>query len=229
MSSWHTSFSTAASGQAANGSAGAPEAAADSGEAGASGQAAQGEAAGSSGEEEVTPMTPEETVARLEELEQLLGHEQTHAKEAKDQMLLCLADMENLRARSAQQVENNRKFAIQGFVKQVLEVADNLERAAEAVPQAALTSSDAAELQKQLTMLLEGVQMTQRVLNHALKMNGVESYRPHGEQFDPNLHSALFQLPDPSKTPGTVSVVAKTGYKMHDRVLRAAEVGVVAG
>lgn len=54
---------------------------------------------------------------------------------------------------------------LQGFVKQVLEVADNLERAAEAVPQAALTSSDAAELQKQLTMLLEGVQMTQRVLN----------------------------------------------------------------
>ena len=43
----------------------------------------------------------------------------------------------------------------------------------------------------------------------ALKMNGVEPYRPEGEQFDPNLHSALFQIPDPSKQPGTISVVAK--------------------
>ena len=55
---------------------------------------------------------------------------------------------------------------LQGFVKQILDVADNLERASEAVPAAALSSDDAVDLQKQLLMLLEGVQMTQRVLNH---------------------------------------------------------------
>ena len=74
LSSWHAAYSSAASGQTADGGAAEPG---SSGEAGVRG-GSSGEAAGSGGEEEVTPMTAEETVARLEELEELLGHEQHH-------------------------------------------------------------------------------------------------------------------------------------------------------
>ena len=125
----------------------------------------------------------------------------------------------------------------------MLDVADNLERAAGAVPEAAMGDGwevDAAEVQKQLRTLLEGVKMTQQVLNQvtlvphmqlawrvrrllrevanitdsclllqAFRLNGVEPFRPEGEKFDPNQHEALFQLPDPSKEPGTVGVVTK--------------------
>ncbi|KAL0033759.1 hypothetical protein WJX77_004249 [Trebouxia sp. C0004] len=61
---------------------------------------------------------------------------------------------------------------------------------------------------------------------HALKQNGVEKFTPLGEKFDPNMHSALFQLPDAQKEAGTVVAVTKSGYSLNGRVVRAAEVGV---
>lgn len=150
--------------------------------------------------------------------------------DSKDQVLRTLADMENLRERSARQIETNKQFAVQGFAKSLLDVADNLERAAGAVPTDAVTldsNLSVEEVVKHLRTLLEGVQLTNKQLMTALKSNGVSKYEALGKKFDPNLHSALFELPDSSKTPGTIGVVTKSGYKLNDRVLRAAEVGVV--
>jgi len=129
-----------------------------------------GEQAGavdSTGQEDLPPLTPEELAAQFQRVEEQLEEHKQQVKELKDKLLLSYADMENLRTRSAQQVETNRKFAVQGFVKDLLDVADNLERAADAVPSAALTGSDVSpsDIQKQLRILLEGVQMTQKVLN----------------------------------------------------------------
>ncbi|KAF7140369.1 hypothetical protein RHSIM_Rhsim06G0223200 [Rhododendron simsii] len=77
-----------------------------------------------------------------------------------------------------------------------------------------------------LKTLLEGVDMTEKQLLEVFKTSGVEKYDPTNEQFDPNRHNAAFQVPDASKPPGTIAIVLKPGYMLHDRVLRPAEVGV---
>ena len=69
--------------------------------------------------------------------------------------------------------------------------------------------------------------MTDDILMKLLGKEGVTRYDPVGDMFDPNLHNALFQVPDGTKEPGTIAVVIKKGYMLHDRPVRAAEVGVV--
>jgi len=152
-------------------------------------------------------------------------------QELKDRLVRTLADMENLRDRTSKQLEEARKFATQGLVKSLLDVADNLERAASSV----LKDVDAAELDVEKALgllhgLKDGVVMTDGILMRILEKEGVTRYDPAGEEFDPNLHDALFEVPAGGDAkPGTVAVVVKKGYMMHDRAVRAAEVGVVKG
>ncbi|KAG2428900.1 hypothetical protein HYH02_014222 [Chlamydomonas schloesseri] len=147
-----------------------------------------------------------------------------------DSLKRTLAEMENLRARTAREVDVSKKFAIQGFVKSLLDVPDNLERAASVVPAEALKEDGGVppeKLRNLLSGLLEGVRATENILLKVLKQNGVERYDAAGQPFDPNLHNALFDIPDPTKENNTVAVVTKKGYKLNDRVIRPAEVGVV--
>lgn len=165
--------------------------------------------------------------------DQLLAERDQQVAEYKDKLVRVLADMENLRDRTTRQAEQSRQFAIQGFVKSLLDVADNLERAAGSVTEESLQglASDGKKLtvtqsQKLLKGLLDGVTLTDRILIQALKQNGVEKFSPLGDKFDPNIHSALFQIPDAQKEAGTVLVVTKSGYTLNGRVVRPAEVGV---
>jgi len=80
-----------------------------------------------------------------------------------------------------------------------------------------------------LKSLHEGIEMTEKQMLSVLKKNGVERFDPTDQPFDPNLHEARFEVPVPDKEPGTVVVVTKVGYTLHDRVIRPAEVGVVPG
>ena len=152
--------------------------------------------------------------------------------DTKDALLRVLADMENLRGRTAKQVESSQKFAVQGLVKSLLDVSDNLDRALGAVPpemlRPGLAEEDAARAPELLRSLHEGVQMTGGGLQQAFKQNKVEKFEPaEGDEFDPNLHNALFEVPAPEGQPvGRVAVVTKAGFTLHDRVLRPAEVGV---
>jgi molecular chaperone GrpE len=119
---------------------------------------------------------------------------------------------------------------LQSFAKGLLDVADNLGRAAVAVPEEFRKSDgpeDPSGAAKLLISLLLGVEMTEKQLIQVFKANGLERYESLGDPFDPNLHSAVFEVEDLSKTPGTVAIVLKVGYKLHDRVIRPAEVGVV--
>lgn len=77
-----------------------------------------------------------------------------------------------------------------------------------------------------LQELHTGVEMTQRLLLQTLFKYHVKPFDPTGDRFDPNLHEALYQAPIPGKEPGTVFDCQKVGYKIKDRVLRAAQVGV---
>ena len=77
--------------------------------------------------------------------------------------------------------------------------------------------------------LVVGIDMTEKGLQKAFLAHGVVKYAAVGDVFDPLLHDALFQVPDPTKKAGTIAQVLKTGYKLKDRVIRAAQVGTAIG
>lgn len=119
------------------------------------------------------------------------------------------------------EVNDAKQYGIQNFVKDLLEVADVLGKATESVPK------DALENNSHLKSLYQGLQMTEAQLLSVFKRYGVTQMDPLGEKFNPNHHEALFELQDPSKEPGTVGIVTKIGYKLQERVVRPALVGVV--
>lgn len=146
------------------------------------------------------------------------------ASEARDRMLRTLAEMENLRKRTAREVADARMYGITGFARDVLDIADNLQRALDAVPAEARAAADPG-----LTALMEGVELTERSLLNALEKHGVKKFDPAGQKFDPNFQQAMFEVPDPSVPAGTVVQVIQAGYTIGDRVLRPALVGVAKG
>ncbi len=147
---------------------------------------------------------------------------QGEIKALKDQLLRSYAEQENTRNIARRDVVEARQFAIKSFAKSLLEVSDNLQRALDSVPVGDLGSN------AQLKLLHEGIEMTNVGLLKALEANGVKKYcEAPGDKFNPSLHNALMQYPDPTKEPDTVGQVIKVGFTLNDRVLRPAEVGVV--
>src|SRR4029077_7530229 len=153
------------------------------------------------------------------------------AADARDKMLRTLAEMENLRKRTAKEVADARSYGITGFARDVLDIADNLQRALDAVPAEAKAAADPG-----LKALIEGVELTERSLLNTLEKNGVkrfdpsgEKFDPSGEKFDPNFQQAMYEVPDPSVPSGTVVQVVQAGYMIGERVLRPALVGVSKG
>ncbi|HWV97880.1 MAG TPA: nucleotide exchange factor GrpE [Xanthobacteraceae bacterium] len=146
------------------------------------------------------------------------------AADARDKMLRTLAEMENLRKRTAREVADARMYGITGFARDVLEIADNLQRALDAVPAEARAAADPG-----LKALMEGVELTERSLLNALEKNGVKKFDPAGQKFDPNFQQAMFEVPDASVPAGTVVQVIQAGYMIGERVLRPALVGVAKG
>ncbi len=155
------------------------------------------------------------------------GSVEALAKEAadwRDKMLRTLAEMENLRKRTAREVSDARSYGITGFARDVLDIADNLQRALDAVPAETRESAD-----PMLKTLIEGVELTERSLLNALEKNGVRKFDPTGEKFNPNFQQAMYEVPDPSVPAGTVVQVVQAGYMIGERVLRPALVGVSKG
>jgi molecular chaperone GrpE len=144
--------------------------------------------------------------------------------EAKDRMLRTLAEMENLRKRTQREVTDARTYGITAFARDVLDIADNLQRALDAVPMEAREAADPG-----LKALIEGVELTERSLHKTLEKNGVSRLDPLGEKFDPNFHQAMYEVPDSSVPTGTVVQVVQGGYTIGERVLRPALVAVAKG
>jgi len=146
------------------------------------------------------------------------------AAELKDKLLRTLADMENLRRRTEREVADARAYGIAAFARDMLAVADNMNRA--------LHTSDAEELARQdgpVKALLEGIELTERGLHDALAKHGIKKVDPLGERFDPNRHQAMYEVPDPSVPAGQVMQVVQAGYMIGERVLRPALVAVSKG
>jgi molecular chaperone GrpE len=146
------------------------------------------------------------------------------AAESRDKMLRTLAEMENLRKRTAKEVADARAYGITGFARDILDIADNLQRALDALPAELKASADPA-----LKAFSEGVELTERSLLNTLEKNGVKKFDPSGEKFNPNFQQAMYEVPDASVPSGTVVQVVQAGYTIGERVLRPALVGVSKG
>ncbi|XP_075425921.1 grpE protein homolog 1, mitochondrial [Ascaphus truei] len=145
-------------------------------------------------------------------------------KDITDKYKRALADTENLRQRSHKLAEEAKLYGIQGFCKDLLEVADILEKATESVPKEEIKADN-----PHLKSLYEGLVMTEVQMQKVLNKHGVFKLNPVGAKFDPYEHEALFHAPVEGKQPGTIALVTKVGYKLHERTLRPALVGVVKG
>jgi molecular chaperone GrpE len=153
--------------------------------------------------------SPEARIAALE----------AEIAEQKDLLLRALAETENVRRRAQREREDASKYAVAGFAKDLLSVADNLRRALESLPE--------SEVRDERTRsLLEGVAATERELLGVFERHGVKRVDPEGERFDHNFHQAIFEAERLGKPGGTVIEVLQPGYVLHDRLLRPAMVGV---
>ncbi|MGA8650006.1 MAG: nucleotide exchange factor GrpE [Xanthobacteraceae bacterium] len=146
------------------------------------------------------------------------------AAEFKDRLLRTLAEMENLRKRTEREVTEARLYGAASFARDLLGVADNMRRALDAVSPEMRASAEAG-----VKALIDGVELTERELLKALEKNGVRQFSPRGEKFDPNVHQAMFEVPNPSVPAGSVVEVVAPGYMIGERVLRPAMVGVSKG
>jgi molecular chaperone GrpE len=146
------------------------------------------------------------------------------AAELRDRLLRTLAEMENLRKRTEREVAGSRAYGVASFARDMLGVADNMRRALEAVSPELRASAEPG-----VKALIDGVELTERELIKALEKNGVRQFTPRGEKFDPNVHQAMFEVPDPTIPAGSVVEVVQPGYMIGERVLRPALVGVSKG
>lgn len=168
--------------------------------------------------DETATLSPEEIIqANFAKIE-------AERDDLKDKLLRTLADMENLRRRTEREIADAKTYAVTSFARDMLGAADNLRRAQESLPDSARSTEEPA-----LKALIEGVDLTERDLLKTLERHGVRKIEPLGEKFDPNMHQAMFEAPDPEVAKGLVSKVVQSGYKIGERVLRPALVGISAG
>uniref|UniRef100_W5L5S1 GrpE protein homolog n=1 Tax=Astyanax mexicanus TaxID=7994 RepID=W5L5S1_ASTMX len=172
---------------------------------------------GAGSEEENGAQKPEPSPA-----EKALTEEKIQLEEQVKDLTRALADTENIRQRSQKMIDEAKLYGIQGFCKDLLEVADILEKATESVPKEEVTSAN-----PHLKNLYDGLVMTEVQIQKVFSKHGLVKLDPVGQKFDPYEHEALFHAPVEGKEPGTVALVTKVGYKIHGRTLRPALVGVV--
>lgn len=183
--------------------------------------------AASEANDERARMAPSEAEAAAEAIQAAAMQIETLTDEVtslKDRLLREMAEMENLRRRSAKEKADANKFAITGFARDMISVGDNLNRALQALP--ADVRQNAAE---EIKNLFTGVEMTNQEMLNVFDRHGIKQVNPLDEKFNPNFHQAMFEVPNAEIANGTVVEVVQVGYAIGDRVLRPALVGVSKG
>jgi molecular chaperone GrpE len=175
---------------------------------------AEADPAGGEAPAEAESEAPSERSSREIELEAELAA-------TKERLLRALADTENLRRRAAREVEEAHKYAITGFARELLEVADNLSRALVSIPPRARDEIDFVR------NLADGVAITEKSLLTSFERHQIAKVMPElGSRFDHNLHQAMLEVETGDYPPGTIAQVMQPGYVIADRLLRPALVGV---
>jgi len=141
---------------------------------------------------------------------------ETRVEELKEELIRSQADLQNARRRAERDVVNAHKYAVEKFVKDLLAVLDSMDRALELAE-----TTEGFD-----TAMLEGTQMTHKLLIDTAGRHGVEPINPVGEAFDPQEHQAMGMVESADHEPNTVMAVVQKGYKLEGRVIRAAMVMV---
>ncbi len=145
-------------------------------------------------------------------LREALAAAEAALETARDQALRAQAEADNTRRRTAREMENARKFAVERLAADLLPAIDSFERAVEAARAASETTA------------AEGVELSLKLLTGALEKAGVNVVDPLGAPFDPRFHEAISMVENPKAEPGSVTQVVQKGYVLNERVVRAAMV-----
>ncbi len=140
--------------------------------------------------------------------------------ELNDRLLRMAAEIENLRKRSLKEREDAIKYSTTKFARDIITVADDLERAIESIQGIDFETNDT------MKTLYDGVEITLRSLTQIFSRNGIERFDPLGEKFDPTMHEAMFEVPNSENESGIIVHLVEPGYRLNDRILRPARVGV---
>lgn len=163
-------------------------------------------------EEEVTPVETEENSESVEEAEE--SQLEKDFLKLKDDYIRLYAEMDNMKKRAQAETEKTIKFAVSSFAKELLGVADNLERAIAAM----------ADQKESCAELLKGVELTQSELTKVFEKFGIKRFNHVGQKFDPNFERVVQEIDDKKAESGTILSELQAGYTIHDRILREAMV-----
>lgn len=163
-------------------------------------------------EAEVTAGWPDDPA----ELVRMIEEERARTEAMRDQLLRARAEVENISRRKAKEVENAHKFALENFVRELLQVRDSLE----------LGQSAAHEPDADLPRLREGMDLTVKLLGDVMSKFAVELIDPMHQPFNPDFHQAMSMQPRADVEPNTVVAVIQRGYTLNGRLVRPALVMV---
>lgn len=139
-------------------------------------------------------------------------------EDLKRQLLYAQAEAQNVRRRMEKDALDARTYAVTGFARDILSVADNLSRALAALPPS-LREEEGTKV------LVTGIEMTAKELENIFQRNGITRIETVGAKLDPNRHQAMIEMPS-DQPPGTIVQEMQAGYMIKDRLLRPAMVGV---
>ena len=147
---------------------------------------------------------------------------QDEIKDLKDQLLRALAENENLRKRTAKEIEQIKKYGHISLLRDFLSVVDNMERAVKSI-----TPENQSDLG--VKNLRDGIEIVLKEMRSILDKNQIKKIEPLHEKFDYNFHQAMFEVPSTEYDEGLILEVVQPGYILHDRLIRPAMVGVSKG
>ena len=147
---------------------------------------------------------------------------QDEIKDLKDQLLRSLAESENLRKRTAKEIEQIKKYGHISLLRDFLNVVDNMERAVK-------SSTSENQSETGIKNLVDGIEIVLKEMKSLLEKNKIKKIEPLHEKFDYNFHQAMFEAPSSDYEEGSIIEVIQPGYVLHDRLIRPAMVGVSKG
>ena len=157
-----------------------------------------------------------------EDLDNDENHSQDEIKDLKDQLLRSLAENENLRKRTAKEIEQIKKYGHISLLRDFLNVVDNMERAVK-------SSTSENQSETGIKNLIDGIEIVLKEMKSLLEKNQIKKIEPLHEKFDYNFHQAMFEAPSSDYEEGLIIEVIQPGYVLHDRLIRPAMVGVSKG
>lgn len=152
----------------------------------------------------------------IERLETELKEAKSKADENWNSLLRAKAEIENVRRRSALDLEKAHKFSVESFARDLLHVVDSLDKGLEV----SYTTGDASQVEA----MLQGLQLTHKLLVDTLDKFGIKEINPIGELFDPSKHEALSMQENNNVEPNSILMVVQKGFTIYERILRPARV-----